>query len=107
MGAVVSTDLDALAERTVALCKQHGWGLDWKNRGVILHLEASELIEAIRGKGKSTIEAEAGDVLFVLLSILGHHNIAFEEVVATIEAKMGRIEGLDAYDNYGTRENPR
>lgn len=100
----MNTDLDALAQRAVDLCKQHGWGLGWKNRGVILHLEASELIEAVRGKGESTIEAEAGDVLFALLSILGHHDIAFEDVVETIEAKMGRIEGLDAYDNYGTQE---
>ena len=59
-------------------------------------MEVSELAEALRGKGRTgdprddAIE-EAGDVLFVLASILYTEGISFAEVVAAIENKLDGI----------------
>ena len=84
--------IDEIGVRAVELCKVKGWGLDWRDRGCYLHLEASELVEAMRGKGDSSVTEEAGDVLFCLLTILGERGIAFGDVVDTIDAKMKAIE---------------
>ena len=86
--------LDDLGRRAVALCEANGWDLGWRDRGCYLHLEASELTEALRGKGESTVTEEAGDVLFVLLSILNSRGIPFGDVMATIDAKMVALEGV-------------
>ena len=50
------------AQRILSICKKRGWSLHWTHRGAYLHLEASELIEAIRGKRGDPI-LEAADVL--------------------------------------------
>jgi len=47
--------MEELTERAVAICEKFGWGLGWKDRGVYLSLESAELIEAMRGKGDSTV----------------------------------------------------
>jgi NTP pyrophosphatase (non-canonical NTP hydrolase) len=57
-----------LAQQALELCNRRGWDLHWSARGVYLHLEASELIEALRGKGGDPLQ-EAADVLIVLMSI--------------------------------------
>lgn len=85
-------ELHVLTKRALALCEKNGWGLDWRDRGCYLHLESSELVEAMRGKGDSTVTEEAGDVLFVLLTILGAHGVEFEDVVAGLDAKMKPME---------------
>ena len=59
----------------------HRWERNWSNGGCYLHLEVSEFIESLRGKGDSSPAAEAGDVLFVLLSMLKAHNIDIQEVL--------------------------
>ena len=66
---MVGIDIREIAERALALCKERDWSLTWSGRGVYLHLEVSELIESLRGKGDTTPTSEAADVLFVLLTI--------------------------------------
>jgi len=79
------TELRLLADRCEEKCKKNGWGLDWKEGGSYLHLEASEFVEATRGKGDSTIESEAGDTLFVLLAMMKYHNLDMGKVVEHLE----------------------
>lgn len=64
----------------LALCKQRGWNLSWTHRGVYLHLEASELIEALRGKGGDPLH-EAADVLLVLMSITENAGLSWNGVL--------------------------
>ncbi len=52
-----------------------------------LHLEASELIEAIRGKHGDPLD-EAGDVLFVLMSITEAEGIPFIDVLTHLTQKI-------------------
>lgn len=78
----------ALAEAAYGLGASQGWRRDWEGAGCNLHLEASEFIEALRGKGGSSPVEEAGDVLFVLLSTLVAHNIPVADVLASLEVKI-------------------
>lgn len=73
-------ETDALAAGILEVCKLRGWSLHWTHRGAYLHLEASELIEAIRGKRGDPL-SEAGDVLLVLMSITENAGIPFSAVV--------------------------
>lgn len=69
-----------LAARVLVMCKHRGWSLHWTARGAYLHLESSELIEALRGK-RGSVLGEAGDVLLVLMSITENAGIPWDEVV--------------------------
>jgi len=75
------TEVNELSERVLAMCLKRDWSMDWSARGCYLHLESSELIEALRGKGDSTPLDEAADVLLVLMSITENHGIKFTEVL--------------------------
>lgn len=77
---------DELPQRVVDMCKHRGWSMDWTHRGAYLHLEASELIEAVRGK-RGVVVDEAGDVLLVLMSITQYHGIPFSRVFLSADMK--------------------
>lgn len=70
------------AAAALAVCSQNGWKRDWQHGGGYLHLEASEFVEALRGKGDSTPEAEAADVLFVLLSVCAANSVSVEKALS-------------------------
>ncbi len=81
--------IEKLADLAWAICRERGWRSippRWEMGSANLHLEVSELIEAVRGKHGNPIE-EAGDVLFVLLSIIREYDLDLEAVVAHIEQK--------------------
>ena len=58
--------------------------MTWAARGAYLHLESSELIESLRGKGGNTLH-EAADVLIVLMSITQSNLINWENVLKQAE----------------------
>ena len=89
-------DLNRLAERVVEMCKKREWSLHWTHRGAYLHLESSELIEAIRGKHGDP-QGEAADVFLVLLSITEYAGIPFSEVIETAAQKLKRLETTPPY----------
>jgi len=89
-------NLDVMATRVISMCKKRGWSLHWTHRGAYLHLESSELIEAIRGKHGDP-EQEAGDVLLVLLSIVEYAGIPFSNVIKTAEKKLTYLETAPPY----------
>ena len=84
--------LEDLPASALAMCHARGWSLHWTHRGAYLHLESSELIEAIRGKGGDPTK-EAADVLIVLMTITEHAGICWydvlKEAAQKINAKMG------------------
>ncbi len=88
--------LEELPARVLAMCKARGWSMHWTHRGAYLHLEASELIEAIRGKHGDPAD-EAGDVLLVLMSITEYAGIPFAEVIARATAKLAQLETAPRY----------
>lgn len=92
-----ATDIDALIPTCLAVCEARGWSLHWTARGAYLFLEASELIEAWRGKGKTTVAQEAGDVLLVLFSILGAAKVTWSEALAEAIAKMEDLKTRPRY----------
>lgn len=78
------------APRVLEMCKRRDWSLHWTARGAYLHLEASELIEAIRGKHGDPL-CEAADVLIVLMSITENAGIAWADVLAQAEKRVGEL----------------
>jgi len=70
-----------IADRIGKIARQQGWKKDWANGGCYIHLEVSEFIEALRGKGKSTPETEAGDVLIAFFAVLDHYKIPVSVVL--------------------------
>lgn len=85
--------IDAVAEKALAACQSKGWKRGWVEGGCYLHLEASEFVEALRGKGDSSPEEEAADVLFVLLSMLAHRGTKPSDVLAILDKKCDEILG--------------
>ena len=79
-GAQYRGTLGELADKATDVCKHQGWDRGWSNGGCHLHLEVSEFIEALRGKGAHTPTEEAADVLFVILSMCRANGIDLEEV---------------------------
>ena len=96
-------DEQSLAPRILAMCKKRGWSLDWSSRGVYLHLEASELIEALRGK-RGDPKSEAADVLLVLMSITEANEIPWSGVVEQTTSTCARLEQCDPYPGEDRQE---
>lgn len=88
--------LNEMAAQVVAMCKKRGWSMHWTHRGAYLHLESSELIEAIRGKHGEP-DDEAGDVLLVLMSITEYAGIPFTKVIENAKAKLAYLEDAPPY----------
>jgi hypothetical protein len=88
--------LEKLPPRVLAMCKKRGWSLHWTHRGAYLHLESSELIEAIRGKHGDPAD-EAGDVLLVLMSITEYAGIPFSTVLTKATTKLEHLESSPPY----------
>lgn len=85
-----------LPARVLAMCKARGWSLHWTHRGAYLHLESSELIEALRGK-RGDPTGEAADVLLVLMSITEANGIAWEDVLAQCVRTVAKLETKPRY----------
>lgn len=81
---------ETLACDVVTMCHKRGWSMHWTHRGAYLHLESSELIEAIRGKGGDPLK-EAADVLLVLMSITEYHGIQWDDVMRQARAKVDEM----------------
>ena len=54
-------------------CDRRHWKKDWSRGGCYMHLEISEFIEALRGKGDPV--DELGDVLFTVLAVADYYGI--------------------------------
>lgn len=80
-------DLKWLQSQVLEACKAKGWDRSWSKGGCYLHLEASEFIESLRGKGDDSPTTEAADVMFVLLSMMAAHKIDAEEVTNVVTRK--------------------
>lgn len=97
----MNTYFKTKAQAVLKECERRDWDMSWRGRGCYLHLEASELTEALRGKGQDSIASEIGDVLFVLLSIMGNQDIPFNEVLDSLD---GKINGLRRNEIHGVEE---
>ena len=78
--------LAKLAELALEECDRNEWSRTWSGGGCYLHLEVSEFIEALRGKGDP--EAEAADVWFVLLSMMSANGVDVDRVIERLEQRL-------------------
>ena len=66
-------DFESYIEFIRDVCAKHNWKKDWSRGGCYIHLETSEFIEAVRGKGDPI--DELGDVLFTLLAVADYYDV--------------------------------
>ena len=79
-------DLRGYIEEVLDVCDGMHWKKDWSHGGCYAHLELSEFIEALRGKGDPV--DELGDVLFTIFAVAGYYNIDPVKAVAASRRKM-------------------
>ena len=85
----LSDELNNIAKDAKDACDIKNWSRTWLHSGCYLHLEVSEFIESLRGKGESTPAEEAADVLFVLLSTMIANGV---DVGVTIDNLKNKIK---------------
>lgn len=95
--SAVSAIEPTLPADILALCRQRGWNLHWTHRGAYLHLEASELIEALRGKRGDPLH-EAADVLLVLMSITENAGLSWDAVLQKASATCEELKTRPRYE---------
>lgn len=84
--------LDELVVRIKNICDKRKWDKSALPGGCYIHLEVSEFIEALRGKGKSLPVEEAGDVLVAFFAVLGHYGFSASEVLIELEKTVADLE---------------
>lgn len=82
-------DIEEFSKETFKFTKSMGWKKDWIHGGCYIHLEASEFIEALRGKGDPV--EELGDLLVTIFSTCEHYNISVTEAIESVRVKMNKI----------------
>lgn len=87
-----------IMDRIGEVCKRRNWKKDWSSGGCYIHLEVSEFIESLRGKGDSPPVKEAADVLITLFAVLKHYNISAKDLLNALEEI---VEGIET-DKIGT-----
>jgi len=85
-------ELQKIIKRCGKICEQKGWEKNWSHGGCYLHLEVSELIESLRGKGDSTPASETGDVLMALFSLMDYNDINIVEVIQALDNTLDGLE---------------
>jgi NTP pyrophosphatase (non-canonical NTP hydrolase) len=87
----MKNQLQEIYRNSDQICRNRNWDKDWLRGGCYLHLECSEFIEALRGKGSSSPVEEAGDVIFALFAILSYYELPIDDVFATLEKKIDKM----------------
>jgi len=78
-------DLTELQRKIKLICDLKNWDKDWLKGGCYIHLEVSEFIESLRGKGNDPPEKEAADVLFTLISVLSNYDYDINQVIGVLK----------------------
>lgn len=86
-------DIEEFSKETFKFTKDMGWKKDWSHGGCYIHLEASEFIEALRGKGDPV--EELGDLLVTIFSTCEHYDISVTEAIKAVRVKMRKIKILE------------
>jgi len=92
----MKVDIDGLINRTGEACKVRGWSKNWAPGGCYLHLEVSEFIEALRGKGD--ILDESADVMICFFALLAEYGVTGDMLAIAIEKKLREIEEFKVGD---------
>jgi NTP pyrophosphatase (non-canonical NTP hydrolase) len=89
------TYIEQVAAKARKVCEEKGWKRNWSNGGCYLHLEVSEFIESLRGKGDDSPAEEAADILFVLLAMLHAEGISAQTVLEILDKKCDDLLAFD------------
>jgi NTP pyrophosphatase (non-canonical NTP hydrolase) len=90
-------DIDEFSKETFKFTNKMGWTKDWIRGGCYIHLEASEFIEALRGKGDPI--DELGDLLITIFSVCENYNISIMDGIDAARRKMSEIKVAGELNN--------
>lgn len=90
-------DISEFSKETFEFTSKMGWTKNWIKGGCYIHLEASEFIEALRGKGDPI--DELGDLLITILSVCENYNISITDGIDAARRKMNKIMVLGEQDD--------
>lgn len=83
-------DIEEFADKVYDFAvNKMNWSREWSPGGCYLHLEVSEFIEALRGKGDPL--EELGDVLITLFSVARHYNLNPKDAIKSASRKIDNI----------------
>lgn len=99
----MSAELQELSDRIGAIVRERNWNKSWAGGGCYIHLEVSEFIESLRGKGDTPPEKEAGDVLISLFAVLDYYNISIADVLISAQEAVSRLEVDKTYGRVGSQ----
>lgn len=91
MQPVTINDLQLVADKLGKVVRERGWTKNWSSGGCYIHLEVSEFIESLRGKGKSAPAQEAGDVIVALFAVLEHYDIPVADIFRHASLTVDRL----------------
>lgn len=83
MSNILSDELEKFATSCLKVAERKNWGRDWEKGGCYLHLEASEFIESLRGKGIP--HQELGDAMYVLFTVAKANNVSITDAIQYIK----------------------
>jgi NTP pyrophosphatase (non-canonical NTP hydrolase) len=83
---------DTLAKVAAADAVEKWTTSDWRCYAYV-HLEVSEMIEAMRGKGDEPPADEIADVMIALLTLVNMKNIPMGDIEAAFDKKLDGIIG--------------
>lgn len=82
-------DIKKYSDFVGEVCRKNDWEKDWSHGGCYMHLEVSEFIESLRGKG-DPIE-ELGDVIFTIVAVAGNYGIKISDAIENSIAKHSEV----------------
>lgn len=88
-----AVDMEAWRAAAFAVCRARGWSENWTHRLAAHVLEASEYVEAWRGKKGDAVE-EAGDMLFTVLAMIPESISLLDVYRASLTKIAGLMERL-------------
>lgn len=90
-------DIDEFSKETFEFTNKMNWTKNWIKGGCYIHLEASEFIEALRGKGDPI--DELGDLLITIFSVCENYDISIMDGIAAARRKMSEIKVAGELNN--------
>lgn len=85
-------ELQNFCDRVGKIVKERDWKKDWASGGCYIHLEVSEFVESLRGKGSALPPSEAADILIALFAVLDWYGIKVSDVLHYLELNITNLE---------------
>lgn len=100
--------LQEIQAKVAEIIELKGWHKDWCKGGCYIHLEVSEFIESLRGKGDSPPLDEAADVFFTMMAVMDYYGIDPDQVMNRLDQVCNDLKaGVKGADDPELKPDPK